>query len=374
MEIISLPGYTEEEKAAIARRHLLPKQMKGHGLEPGQLHVSDNAILRIIRGYTREAGVRELERNLAALCRKAAREVVRGGRIPVRITQSSVEGHLGPVRFLRSQKEHENRVGLALGLAYTEFGGDILSFEVTVVPGKGQLTLTGKLGDVMRESAQAGFSYVRSRARQLGINEMFHEKVDIHMHVPEGATPKDGPSAGITIAVALASAVTGRAVRHDVAMTGEITLRGRVLPVGGIKEKVLAAHRVGVRTIVMPRDNAKDLEEIPDNIRKQLDIQLVEHMDEVLAIALLEPSEAHSPVRDEAAAASDEDFSASDPGLGSDIHSDMDPTGDLDDDAGNDVDPDVDVESDIDPTPVPPHGPVDGPADTPVANAGEPFQ
>lgn len=303
MEVISVPGYTEEEKAAIARRHLLPKQMKAHGLEPDQLHVSDNAVLRVIREYTREAGVRALERQLAALCRKAAREVVTGGRVPVRIARDAIPRHLGPPRYVTSRKEGEDRVGLAHGLAYTEFGGDILSFEVTVVPGKGQLTLTGKLGEVMRESAQAGFSYIRSRARELGLDPMFHESVDIHMHVPEGATPKDGPSAGITIAVALASALTGRPVRHDVAMTGEITLRGRVLPVGGVKEKVLAAHRAGTEIIVLPRENAKDLEEIPTHIRRQLDLRLVEHMDEVLGLALRPAAVPGPGLRDEAAAA-----------------------------------------------------------------------
>lgn len=306
MEVISIPGYTEEEKAAIARRHLLPKQMEAHGLEPEQLSVSDNAIVRIIRGYTREAGVRGLERNLAALCRKAAREIVAGRRTSVRVTQDSVARHLGPPRYLETHKEREDRVGLAHGLAYTEFGGDILSFEVTVVPGKGQLTLTGKLGEVMRESAQAGFSYIRSRARQLGLDPMFHESVDIHMHVPEGATPKDGPSAGITIAVAMASALTGRPVRHDVAMTGEITLRGRVLPVGGIKEKLLAAHRVGAHTIVMPRENEKDLEELPAHIVRQLDIHFVDHMDEVLELALAPTAKDAAIVHDEAAAATEE--------------------------------------------------------------------
>lgn len=341
MEVISLPGYTEEEKAAIARRHLLPKQMKAHGLEPEQLSVSDNAILRIIRGYTREAGVRGLERSLAALCRKAAREIVSGRRTTVRVTQGSVANHLGPPRYLESRKEQEDRVGLAHGLAYTEFGGDILSFEVTVVPGKGQLTLTGKLGEVMRESAQAGFSYIRSRAEQLGLDPMFHEKVDIHMHVPEGATPKDGPSAGITIAVALASALTGRPVRHDVAMTGEITLRGRVLPVGGIKEKVLAAHRVGAHTIVMPRENEKDLEEIPANIWRQLDIHFVDHMDEVLALALAPAAAGGRIVHDEAAAATEAE--------------------ELDADVVQDVERDIDPLSEPLETPVPAPEPLEGP-------------
>lgn len=309
MEVISLPGYTEEEKAAIARRHLLPKQMKAHGVEPEHLHVSDNALVRIIREYTREAGVRSLERQLAALCRKAAREVVSDGRVPIRVTVDTVPKLLGPPRYLESRKEQEDRVGLAHGLAYTEFGGDILTFEVTVVPGKGQLTLTGKLGEVMRESAQAGFSYIRSRAQQLGLKPLFHESIDIHMHVPEGATPKDGPSAGITIAVAVASALTNRPVRHDVAMTGEITLRGRVLPVGGIKEKVLAAHRAGAKIVIMPHENEKDLAEIPAHILRQLDIRLVQHMDEVLTIAL-RPMPVAEVVREEAAAAAEDDDTA----------------------------------------------------------------
>lgn len=287
MEIITLPGYTEEEKVGIARHHLLPKQLEAHGLAPEQLHVSDNAIVELIRGYTREAGVRGLERSLAALCRKVAREVVANEKAVVRVARDGVARHLGPARYSRPRKEQHDRVGLAHGLAFTEIGGDTLSIEVTVVNGKGRLTLTGKLGDVMRESAQAGYSYVRSRAAELGIDENFYEKYDIHVHVPEGATPKDGPSAGITIATALASALTGRAARHDVAMTGEITLRGRVLAVGGIKEKILAAHRAGVTTVIMPVDNAKDLEDIPANIRRQLDVELVEHMDDVLQLALV---------------------------------------------------------------------------------------
>jgi len=303
MEVITLSGYTEEEKAAIARRHLLPKQMQNHGLQPDQLQVSDNALLRIIREYTREAGVRGLERNIAALCRKAAREVVSGGRLPLRVTKDNVPKLLGPPKYAAAAKEREDRVGLAHGLAYTEFGGEVLAFEVSAVPGKGQLTLTGKLGEVMRESAQAGFSYIRSRARELGLDPLFYEKVDVHLHVPEGATPKDGPSAGITIAVAMASALTRRPVRHDVAMTGEITLRGRILPVGGIKEKLLAAHRAGVKTVIVPAGNENDLAEIPPHILKQLDVRPVEHMDEVLALALRAPGA--GALREEAAAAAE---------------------------------------------------------------------
>lgn len=286
MEIITLPGYTEEEKLGIARNHLLPKQLEAHGLVPAQLQVSDNAILEIIRHYTREAGVRGLERHLAALCRKVAREVVTNEKATVRVARDGVSRLLGPPRYVRPRKEEQDRVGLAHGLAFTEVGGDTLAIEVTVVPGKGKLTLTGKLGDVMRESAQAAYSYVRSRVHELDIDPDFYEKFDIHVHVPEGATPKDGPSAGITIATALASALSKRPVRHDVAMTGEITLRGRVLAVGGIKEKILAAHRAGVTTVVLPVDNAKDLEDIPLYIRRRLHIKLVDHMDEVLQLAL----------------------------------------------------------------------------------------
>ena len=286
LEVISIPGYTDEEKLNIARRHLLPKQTKEHGLKPEQLQVSDRTLVRIIDAYTREAGVRNLERAIATLCRKATREVVAGEKTPIRITVGNLSRYLGPPRFLRTPREEEDRVGLAHGLAYTEYGGDVLTIEVTVVKGKGRLTLTGKLGEVMRESAQAGFSYIRSRAEYLDIPADFHEFTDIHIHVPEGAIPKDGPSAGIAIAVALASALSGRPVRHDVAMTGEITLRGRILAIGGVKEKVLAAHRAGIRTVLLPRDNGKDLEDIPARIRRKLDIRLVEHMDEVLDVAL----------------------------------------------------------------------------------------
>lgn len=306
MEIISVPGYTEEEKVGIARHHLLPKQLEAHGLGTDQLHVSDNAVVEIVRGYTREAGVRGLEQHLAALCRKVAREVVAEGRASVRVQRGGVARLLGPPRYTSSQLEELDRVGLAHGLAYTELGGDTLSIEVTVVAGKGKLTLTGKLGDVMRESAQAGYSYVRSRAEQLGIDPGFYEKYDIHIHVPEGATPKDGPSAGITIATALASALTGRPVRRDVAMTGEITLRGRVLAVGGIKEKVLAAHRAGVSTVLMPTENEKDLQDIPLNIRRRIRVELVDHMDEVLELALRSRRDAEDRAGSDALDAADE--------------------------------------------------------------------
>ncbi|MBC7342719.1 MAG: endopeptidase La [Clostridia bacterium] len=292
MEVIRLPGYTEEEKVKIAELHLIPKQIKEHGLKPSQLSISENAIRKIIREYTREAGVRNLEREIAAICRKTARDIVAKKIKSQKVTASTVEVLLGAPRYRLGLAEEADQVGVATGLAVTEAGGDILSVEVTVVPGKGGFTLTGKLGDVMKESAQAGLSYVRSRADQLGIDKNFHEKNDIHIHVPEGAIPKDGPSAGITMACALTSALTGRPVRRDTAMTGEITLRGRVLSVGGIKEKVLAAHRAGAKVVILPKDNSKNLEEVPANIKRKLKFVLVEHMDEVIANALYpEPSQ-----------------------------------------------------------------------------------
>lgn len=287
MEVIHISGYTEEEKVQIAIRHLVPRQLKEHGLDKKALTISENAIRRIIREYTRESGVRNLEREIATLCRKTAKEIVADRVKQVKVTQRNLERFLGIPRFRYGVAEKEDEVGVATGLAWTETGGDTLAIEVAICRGKGALTLTGKLGEVMRESAQAGYSYIRSRAKQLGIDELFHEKYDIHVHVPEGATPKDGPSAGITIACALASALTGRKVRHDVAMTGEITLRGRVLPVGGVKEKVLAAHRAGIKTIILPTENKKDLEEIPANVRNKLQFVFVDHMDEVLETALV---------------------------------------------------------------------------------------
>ncbi|MDI6906446.1 MAG: endopeptidase La, partial [Thermoanaerobacterales bacterium] len=291
MEVIYISGYTEEEKAQIALRHLIPKQLKEHGLSPKTLTISENAVRRIIREYTRESGVRNLEREIAALCRKTAKEIVAKKARQVRVTKKNIEQFLGAPRFRYGVAEQDDQVGVATGLAWTETGGDTLAIEVTVCRGKGALTLTGKLGEVMRESAQAAYSYLRSRAKSLGIDESFNEKVDVHIHVPEGATPKDGPSAGITMATALASALSGRKVRHDVAMTGEITLRGRVLPIGGLKEKVLAAHRAGIKTVILPAENRKDMEEIPANVKSRMEFVPVEHMDEVLARALLEREE-----------------------------------------------------------------------------------
>lgn len=287
MEVIYISGYTEEEKVQIAVRHLIPKQVKEHGLSKKHLTISENAVRRVIREYTRESGVRNLEREIAALCRKTAKEIVSKKAERVRITVRNIEQFLGIPRYRYGLAEQADQVGMATGLAWTEVGGDTLAIEVTVCKGKGGLVLTGKLGDVMRESAQAGYSYVRSRAADLGIEPTFHEKVDVHIHVPEGATPKDGPSAGITMATALASALSGRPVRHDVAMTGEITLRGRVLPIGGLKEKVLAAHRAGIKTVIIPAANRKDIEEIPANVQNKLEFVLVEHMDEVLKTAIV---------------------------------------------------------------------------------------
>ncbi|HHV62577.1 MAG TPA: endopeptidase La [Firmicutes bacterium] len=287
MEVISIPGYTEEEKVQIAQKFLFPKQIKEHGLEDRGVTISEGAIRKIIREYTREAGVRNLERELSAICRKVAREVVSGCEGPISVDEDQVEKYLGIPQYRYGVAEMEDRVGVATGLAVTEAGGDILAIEVSVMKGTGKLTLTGKLGEVMRESAQAGFTYIRSRANDLKINETFYQDSDVHIHVPEGAIPKDGPSAGISMATALASALTGRAVKGDVAMTGEITLRGRVLPVGGIREKVLAAHRAGIRTVILPSENKKELEEVPQNVKDKLEFILVDHMDQVLSVALL---------------------------------------------------------------------------------------
>lgn len=288
MEIIHISGYTEEEKVQIAIRHLLPKQTKEHGLTDKMVSISENAIRRIIREYTRESGVRNLEREIAGICRKTAKSIVSDKVKTVRVTVKNLPQMLGTPRYRYGVAEKEAQVGIATGLAWTEVGGDTLAVEVTKYRGSGKLILTGKLGDVMKESAQAALSYVRSRADELGIKQEFFEKCDLHVHVPEGAIPKDGPSAGITMAVALASALTRCKVRNDVAMTGEVTLRGRVLPIGGVKEKVLAAHRAGIKTVILPQDNKKDLDEIPGNVKKQMEFVLVDSMDEVLQIGLLD--------------------------------------------------------------------------------------
>jgi len=287
MEIIDISGYTEHDKVKIAERHLVQKQLEEHGLKGQQLEISENALRRIVREYTRESGVRSLERQIGTLCRKVARDIVAGDVESAQISAKNVEKYLGIPKYRFGMAEKEDAIGVATGLAWTQVGGDVLSVEATVLKGKGQLTLTGKLGDVMKESAQASFSYVRSKVKELGIPEDFHEKNDIHIHVPEGAIPKDGPSAGITMATALASTLSGKPIRRDVAMTGEITLRGRVLPVGGIKEKMLAAHRAGIKKVLLPKDNKRQLEEVPSSIRRKMDFVLVEHMDEVLRGALV---------------------------------------------------------------------------------------
>jgi len=288
MEIIQLPGYIESEKLQIAKDFLVPKERTANGLAEAQIEFADGGLIEIIRYYTREAGVRNLEREIASICRKVAREVVkqRESARRVRITSAQVKKLLGVRRFRHGLMEEEDQVGLCTGLAYTEAGGELLQTEVAVTSGKGKLLVTGRLGEVMQESANAAMSYVRSRAKQLGLVPDFYSKVDMHIHVPEGATPKDGPSAGITIATAIASALTRVPIRSDVAMTGEITLRGRVLPIGGLKEKMIAAHRGGITTIVIPKENERDLKEIPAQIKRHMTIIPVEHMDEVLAAAL----------------------------------------------------------------------------------------
>lgn len=289
MEMLYIPGYTEMEKLKIAENYLLPKQKKEHGLRDDQLKVADDALMQVIRLYTRESGVRNLERQMATICRKTAKQLVSQGKERVEVSATNIQDFLGSPKFRYGLAETEDQIGAVTGLAWTEVGGDTLTVEVSVLPGKGKLTLTGKLGDVMKESAQAAFSYIRSRAKQLGIDEDFHEKWDVHIHVPEGAIPKDGPSAGITMATALVSALTNIPVSKEVAMTGEITLRGRVLPIGGLKEKSLSAHRAGIKKIVMPKDNEKDLEEIPDSVRNELTFIPVEHLDQVLKEALVKP-------------------------------------------------------------------------------------
>jgi ATP-dependent Lon protease len=290
MEVLQLPGYTELEKTEIAKRFLVPKSLEGSGLLPVNVSFTDEALQTIIQRYTREAGVRNLEREIQSICRKVARRVVAEGKAYVEeVTAAKVTQYLGVPKFRPTTAEEKNEVGLATGLAWTEVGGEILVTETTLMSGRGRLTLTGKLGDVMQESAQAALSFVRSKTGEYGIDKEFHRRNDVHIHVPEGAIPKDGPSAGITMATALVSALTGTPVRRDVAMTGEITLRGKVLPIGGVKEKVLAAHRAGVTHIILPKDNEKDLAEIPRSVLDVLKIYLVETMDEVLRIALATP-------------------------------------------------------------------------------------
>nr|NNM91664.1 endopeptidase La [Bacilli bacterium] len=291
MELIALSGYTEEEKLHIATDYLLPKQILLHGLQKNQLSVTKDAIEKIIREYTREAGVRNLERQLATLCRKAAKAIVSKQQERVKISVKNLFRFLGTPRYRYGTAQLHDQIGVATGLAYTESGGDTLAIEVSVMEGKGQVITTGQLGDVMKESAQAALSYVRTRANDLSIAQGYLEKHDLHIHVPEGAIPKDGPSAGITMATALVSALTSRMIRRDVAMTGEITLRGRVLPIGGLKEKSLAALRAGITTIIVPKDNEKDVLEIPETVKKSITFVFVEHMDQVLHEALRENKE-----------------------------------------------------------------------------------
>ncbi len=297
MEIITISGYNDSEKEQIAKRFLAPKQIKGHGLEQKSVSFTSDAIIRIIRSYTREAGVRNLEREIARICRKVARKIAekeegkakakRSLRPKTVINEKTLEQYLGEIKFRDELKEEKSGAGVATGLAWTEVGGVILKIETIILPGKTKFILTGKLGDVMKESAQAALSYIRSRARDFGLAKDFHNKIDIHVHIPEGATPKDGPSAGIALAASIVSALLGVAVRHDLAMTGEITLRGNILTVGGLKEKLLAAQRAGIKTVVIPKENKRDLKEVSENIKKDLEIIALEHMDEALKLALV---------------------------------------------------------------------------------------
>jgi ATP-dependent Lon protease len=290
MEVLRLQGYTEQEKLEIARQYLVKKQRTQTGLTEKQITFADDALLDIIRGYTREAGVRNLEREIGNVCRKVARTVVKqGAKHREEITAANIADFLGVAKFRDSEVHERSEVGLVTGLAWTEVGGSILTIEVQVLDGKGKLTITGQLGDVMQESAQAALSYIRGRAQALGLTREFYRNVDLHVHVPEGAIPKDGPSAGITMATALASALAKIPVRRDIAMTGEITLRGKVLPIGGLKEKLLAALRAGIFEAILPRSNEKDLAELPDNIKKKMKLHFVDSMDEVLALALERP-------------------------------------------------------------------------------------
>jgi ATP-dependent Lon protease len=287
MEVLRLHGYTEPEKVEIAKQFLVKKQMDQAGLNKKNVEITDDAIVSLIRNYTREAGVRNLEREIGNVCRKIARKVVKEGEgYNVTVTPENLPDFLGVIKFRDTLAHEKSEVGLVTGLAWTEVGGSILSTEASVVDGKGKLTLTGKLGDVMQESAHAAMSYIRSRAQRLGLTRDFYRNFDIHVHVPEGAIPKDGPSAGITIATAIASALSKIPVRRDLAMTGEITLRGKVLPIGGLKEKLLAAHRAGLFEVILPKENEKDVAEVPENLRSAMKLHFVDTMDQVLAVAL----------------------------------------------------------------------------------------
>jgi ATP-dependent Lon protease len=292
MEIIRLEGYTEDEKVEIAERHLIAKQVQAHGLKPGEFTLTDEGLRALIQRYTREAGVRTLEREVAKLCRKALRQILEGKVASVTITPDNLADFAGVQKFRHGLSETEDQIGAVTGLAWTEVGGELLTIESVTVPGKGQAKVTGKLGDVMKESVQAAYSFVQARSPSFGIKpSLFHRK-DIHIHLPEGAVPKDGPSAGIGLVTSIVSTLTGIPVRKEVAMTGEVTLRGRVLPIGGLKEKLLAALRGGIETVLIPKENEKDLTEIPANIREGLRIVPVSHVDEVLKLALTQPLEA----------------------------------------------------------------------------------
>ena len=295
LEIIQFVGYTQEEKFRIVKNFLLKKQMENHGLTPKQVEITDEAIRFVTEHYTREAGVRTLERQIAAILRKVAKQVAEGKKTKVVVTDKNVPKFLGPIKISSTLIEKKDEVGMSTGLAWTEAGGDILFIEVALMPGKGSLILTGQLGDVMKESCQAALSYIRARASQLGLSEKFYQKLDVHVHVPEGAVPKDGPSAGIAITSAIVSALTKIPVKRTVGMTGEVTLRGRVLEIGGLKEKVIAAHRAGLKTIILPKENKKDLEDVPKEVIKDLKFVFVSHMDEVLGVALTKPIKTEKP-------------------------------------------------------------------------------
>jgi ATP-dependent Lon protease len=289
MEVIRISGYTEDEKVEIACQHLIPKQVEAHGLKDQEWGISNEALKGVIRLYTREAGVRNLERELASLTRKAIKDILQNGSEKIRVTMRNLEKWLGVPRYRFGEVEEENQIGMTTGLAWTEVGGELLTIEAVKLPGKGKMLITGKLGDVMQESAQAASSYVRSRCVDFGVRPEIFEKWDIHVHVPEGATPKDGPSAGVAMITSIVSMLTQNPVRKEIAMTGEMTLRGRVLPIGGLKEKLLAALRGGIKTVLIPKENEKDLAEIPDNVKRGLEIIPVAVVDEVLAQALVEP-------------------------------------------------------------------------------------
>ena len=287
MEVIEVSGYTEEEKLQIAKKYIIPKKLKEHGMNRKQLKFSEGALRDIINYYTRESGVRNMEREITSVCRKAARKIVQDEQTAVSVTQRNLTDFLGKHRFLYDKIEKEPEVGMVTGMAWTTVGGETLTIEVSVMDGTGKISLTGQLGDVMQESAKAGLSYIRTHAVELGIDPNFYKEKDVHIHIPEGAIPKDGPSAGISMCTAVVSALTKIPVRNDLAMTGEITLRGKVLPIGGVKEKVLAAHRAGIRTVILPKENERDIEDIPENVRKHLEFKLVDTVGPVLETALV---------------------------------------------------------------------------------------